>query len=351
MPKAMTALGPVDVEELGIVTMHEHLLHDDVDCPCWFRPLAGDEGRRLADAPVTIELLGLLRRSPFGNRENTRLTCRDPIAPELERYRAAGGGTLVELTSRGLAPDPAGIAEISRTTGVHVVAGCGWYVEHVLGPEVDEFSTEEMAETIVRDLREGMNGTGVRAGIIGEIGTSIETTPRERKSLRAAGMAAAETGAAVMVHLGMTGEQAFPAFEVLTAEGVLPERIVMNHIDEASDVDYARRVADLGCVIEFDTFGSEWYYDTWGTWEPRDTDRVTAVAKLCLEGYSDRITLAQDVFYKQNLRAYGGWGYDHLLVTIVPMLRDAGVGEEDLKRMLIETPKRLLALTELEEGR
>jgi phosphotriesterase-related protein len=346
MPKAMTVLGPVDVEELGVVMMHEHLLHDDVDRPCWFQELNGDDGRELSEAPVSMEILGQLHRSPFGNRENTRLTRRDPIAPELERYRRAGGGTVVEVTSRGLVPDPDGLAALARETGVHVVAGCGWYVDHSI-PDVDGLSTEEMAAAIAGDLREGFGGTAMRAGIVGEIGTSIETTERERKSLHAAGMAAADTGAAIMVHLGMTGEQAFPAFDILTGEGVPADRIVMNHVDEANDVDYARRVADLGCVVEFDTFGSEWYYDTWKTWEPRDTERVAAVAALCRNGYAGSITLAQDVFYKQNLRCYGGWGYDHVLVSIVPMLRDVGVSESDLRRMLVETPKRLLTIVEL----
>jgi len=343
----MTVLGSVDVSELGTVMMHEHLLHDQEGDPCWFEPLAGAEGERLADAPITMDVLGFLRRSPFPIRANTRLERSDPMGEELHAYARAGGGTVVELTSRGLQPDPEGIAAISREAGVHVVAGCGFYVDHSI-PDIDGQEPEFVAEKIVRDLRVGIAGTAVRAGIIGEVGTSIEITPREETSLRAAGMAAAETGAAVMVHLGMTGEQAFAAFRILTGEGAAPDRIVMNHMDEANDPHYSRRVLALGCVIEFDTLGSEWYYDSWKTWEPRDTDRVSHLAGLCRDGFAEHITLSQDVFYKQNLRACGGFGFDHVLTTIVPMLRDAGVSEPQVRSMLQDTPRRLLGVEELE---
>jgi len=173
-------------------------------------------------------------------------------------------------------------------------------------------------------------------------------TPNEEKALRAAGMAAVETGAAVMVHLEMGGEQAFPAFDVLTDEGVAANRIVMNHMDEARDtLDYCQRVAELGCGVQFDTFGSEWYFDDLGTWEPRDTERVEVLAALCRDGLTGQLTVSHDVFWKQHLRAYGGTGFDHILRSIVPMLQDAGVGDDDLDAILVQNPKRLLVLPRL----
>lgn len=338
----MTVRGPVAPEELGVVMMHEHLLHDDVPYPCWYDPPPTAVAEGWAEAAITMDRLGALQRSPFAMLENTRLTRRDPIGTELAYFRKAGGGTVVEVTSQGLVPDPEGLLQISKATGVHVVAGCGFYVEHSLPKEFASWSTESVARRIIDDITKGIAGTSVRAGIIGEIGTSDPITANEEKSLRAAGMAAVETGLAVMVHLGMTGEQAFPAFRILTAEGVPPDRIIMNHMDEANDIDYSRRVADLGCIVEYDTFGSEWYYDTWGTYEPRDTERVAGLARLCDMGYADRLTVSQDVFYKQNLRAYGGWGYSHFLDSVVPMLKKGGVTDSQLHKMVVETPRRLL---------
>jgi phosphotriesterase-related protein len=340
----MTVLGPIDPDRLGDVLMHEHLLHDQIDHPCWFQPEEGPEGCALADAPVSMPILGLLTRSPFGNRDNCRLARADPIEDEVRRFGAVGGGTIVEVTSRGLVPDPAGVRAISAATGVHVVMGCGWYVDHVLPDDLLDRAIDDLAAEIVADLRDGIEGGDVRAGIIGEVGTSVAITPREEASLRAAGRAAAETGASVMVHLAYLGHQAFEALRILTAEGAPADRVVMNHMDEADDLDYCRRVLELGCVIEFDTFGSEWYYDTWGLWEPRDTGRVDQLAALCAEGYGDRITLAHDVFYKQSLRAFGGLGYDHIHRSVLPMLERAGVGRDTLTAMLADTPRRLLTL-------
>lgn len=338
----MTVCGPITPEELGIVMMHEHLLHDDVEQPCWFAPPEIAKSQGWADKPVCMERLGILHRSPFAIRDNTQLTMRDPIAEELGYFASAGGGTIVELSCQGLHPNPIGLREISRLTGVHVVAGCGYYVEHSLPQGFADRTVDNIAHELIKEIREGFGSTGIRPGIIGEIGTSGPITPNEKKSLHAAAVAARETGLSVMVHLGMTTEQAFPSFDILTSEGMPADRIVMNHMDEANDLDYSRRVADLGCVIEYDTFGSEWYYDSWNTYEPRDTERVQAVATLCSEGYSNQITLSQDVFYKQSLKAYGGWGYSHILESVQPMFCNAGVTQAQLNQMLVVTPQRLL---------
>jgi phosphotriesterase-related protein len=344
----MTVLGTVDVDELGLTLMHEHLIHDDVPDPFWFSPREDDLDGAMADAPITMDILGDLYRSPHINRENNRLTRRDPMADELRRFKDAGGGTLVEVSTRGMVPDPAGVAEIAREVGVHVVMGTGWYVGASHPPEVEGSTADEMAARLVADFDAGIDDTDVRAGIIGEMGVSVEMTANEAKTLHAAGMAATQTGATVMVHLEMDGEQAFPAFELLTGEGVAPDRIVMNHMDEAHNtLDYCRRVAELGCGVQFDTFGSEWYFDDVNLVEPRDTDRVTVLAALCADGLADQLTIAHDVFWKQHLRAYGGTGFDHIPRTVVGMLREAGVSEADLDKILVQNPKRLLSLPRL----
>jgi phosphotriesterase-related protein len=348
MARAMTVNGPVEVDELGPVLMHEHLLHDGVDT--WFAPIEGPEGEGLADAPLTMDVLGLLFRAPHVIKENIRLTRSDPIVDELKRYAAAGGGTLVELTVRGMNPDPEGVREISRAAGVHVVAGCGWYVDDSHPPEVENLSVDELSVAIVSDLRDGIDGTDVRAGIIGEIGVSERMTAREEKCLRAAAQAAVETGAAVTVHFAMRGRQAPRAVAVLTGEGVPADRIVLDHVDEENDVDYSKQLCDLGCVVEYDTFGAEWYFDTYDEWidcEPRDTERVAGIAALCEQGYASQLAISHDVYFKRSLRAFGGLGYDHIATAIVPMLKAAGVGTDELNQILVETPKRLLAIPEV----
>jgi phosphotriesterase-related protein len=351
---AITATGEVPADQLGIVMMHEHILHDDVEVPGLFEPLPGDEGERLRDSPVTIEILGKLWRYPLASRANVQFTRRDGIAEELAMLLAAGGRTAVETSTVGLNPDPEGVAEISRASGVLIIMGCGYFVDALIPDWFDELSVDEVAEGLIRDITQGVGETTVRAGIIGEVGTSPDLTEREEKSLRASAIAALETGVSVSVHLlhsvapgatpDDTAEPGFKALRVLMREGLAPQRIICGHMDEARNVDYAARLIAEGCVVGFDTFGTEWYWDNWKTWEPHDSTRVADVAELCRRGLHESIILSQDVVFKSHLHRWGGLGYDHLLVSIVPMLRDAGVSQEQLDAMLVDTPRRLLTV-------
>lgn len=351
----MTVTGPVAADELGVVMMHEHVLHDDVDEPSLMETLPGSAGEQLRDAPLSMELLGTLWRWPLANRENTRLTERDAIADELARYRLAGGTTVVEASTVGFHPDAEGLRRVSEAAGVQIVRGCGYFVDSVLPDGFDERSVDDIASELIGEIREGAGDTGVRAGLIGEVGTSPQLTAREMKSLRASGIAAVETGACVSVHLSFTvsphtdagdaRDSAFQAVEILESQGVAPDRVVCCHLDEARNVDLALRLIDRGCVVGYDTFGTEWYWDNWKTWEPHDSQRVREVAELCIRGHHMSIVVSQDVAFKRHLHRFGGLGYDHFLTSIVPMLSDAGVGEEQLHAMLVQTPRRLLSFS------
>ena len=348
----MTVTGPVSAADIGVVMMHEHVLHDDVDTPSMFEPIAGALGERLADAPITMDILGTLWRYPLANRENVRFTRADGVAEELALLKAAGGSTVVEASTIGLHPDPEGLAQISHESGIYVVAGCGYFVDALLPDWFDTRSIEELAAGIVEDLRVGMSGTPIRAGIIGEVGTSPTITVREEKSLRASALAAIETGVAITVHLSHSvapgadshaaDKPGFDVLRILDAEGMARDRVILDHLDEAQDIDYAESLINEGCIVGYDTFGTEWYWDNWKTWEPHDSRRVADVAELCRRGHHRSIVLSQDVAMKRHLHRFGGLGFDHLLRSIVPMLRDAGVSDSQLDHMLVQTPRRVL---------
>ena len=155
-------------------------------------------------------------------------------------------------------------------------------------------SVSELAARMIRDVTEGIGDTGIRAGIIGEIGTCT-FTDREQKVLRACAAAHRATGAAISLHTHVgcpTGER---SVQLLTEEGVAANRIIVGHMDEnlvsfqpgLAHLDYHRRVADMGVYIQYDTFGAEWYYDQ--NREPMDAERASAVATLINEGHLDQI--------------------------------------------------------------
>ncbi|HEY5858433.1 MAG TPA: hypothetical protein VIW24_31540 [Aldersonia sp.] len=349
--RAITVLGEVNSSDLGVVMIHEHIQHGDE----LFEPLYTPYGREIAEQPLDVSMFGTLWRYPLANRDNVTFGRDDGIAEELARFEAAGGGTAVEMTCVGLSPDPDAVAQISQDSGVHIVMGCGYFVDGLLPDSFDALTVDQLADGLVQDITVGINGTQVRAGIIGEVGTSPVITEREERSLRASARAALRTGVAINIHLSHSVcpgaeshdavEPGFSALDILESEGVPPSRVICGHLDEAQDADYAARLIDRGCVVGYDTFGTEWYWDNWKTWEPHDSRRVADVAELCRRGLHDSIVLSQDVAFKRQLRRHGGLGYDHLLVNIVPMLEDAGVTDQQLRAMLTETPRRLLTVS------
>src|SRR5262245_59083545 len=204
-----TVLGPVPAPALGVTLPHEHVLFDLARSLYVPSPDAAE--RAAAEAPLALEALGRVRERPLEHRENAVQTDEAVAARELAVYRAAGGGSIVDCTVRGLWPDPAALARVSRAAGVHVVLGTGYYVARTHPAGMAAKPVEAIADEFVRDLTEGIDGTGVRAGLIGELGiggrtafegiASIdEVEPDELRVLRAAAQAHRTTGAAISIH-------------------------------------------------------------------------------------------------------------------------------------------------------
>ena len=260
--KVMTVLGPVDPETLGPTLTHEHIF---IDASCNFVYQEEASLQDLLHAPVSMSMLGLLRRRPFSVcLDNTRLSDESLAIEELTRFQRAGGQTLVDCTVIGIRRDPVAVQRVARATGLNVVQGTGIYVEPSHPDWVATIKVEELAQMFINDVRVGIAETGVRAGLIGEIGTSGvarsssdykrvgDITPDEEKVLRAAGRASVETGAAVSVHLDVRGQGAFRIIDILEEEGVAPERMIMSHMDSVADLAYHKAIGARGVFVEYD---------------------------------------------------------------------------------------------------
>jgi phosphotriesterase-related protein len=357
LPDVTTVLGPVAPEDLGITTPHEHLLVDTRG-PYWALP-EDPALQAFALEPVGLENLGLVRRNFVSSRDNLVLDDADLAAAELAQFAALGGRTLVELTLPEIGRDVRALAEISRRTGVNVIAGCGHYV-HLAHPDslADE-PLESIAERIERDVVEGVDGTGIRAGIIGEIGTSHPLHPHEEKVLRAAARAQARTGVALTIHLHPPSRAADEVLAVLDDEGTDLERVVLGHCDiqlghldatRAEVVEQHIALALRGPYVEYDTCGfPDAYMPDVGFyhafWFPSDRDRAEAIARLFDAGVGDRVLIGQDVCHKFHLTRYGGYGYGHILRSFRTSLRDYGLGDAELQALLVDNPRRMLTPT------
>ncbi len=337
-----TVLGDIAPEELGITLGHEHLLIDLRGL--WDNPPA--ERAHLIDQELILENHGELMRNPYDSRLNLLIDDPELSIRELMYYKAAGGQGLIDMTTVGINPDPQGLCEIAQRTGIHVVAGCGYYRQPLLPEVLHDRSVEQIVDDLLRWLTVGMYNTMIRAGLMGELGTSSPIYPFEERQLRAAAKVQGQTGASINIHPLIWGHEHLHILDILEEEGTDLSRVAISHCDELVEPEWHAQIAERGAVLSFDTFGSETFFDRTFEQEPRDTDRIECVLRLLEKGYGSQLTLAHDICTRMQLRHYGGWGWDHLLTTILPRLRHAGVSQQELDMMFIDTPRRLLTLPE-----
>ena len=338
-----TVLGPVSPDTLGPTTTHEHLL---VDLSLNFKPPVEAAERAKALQPVTLENLGWVRYDPMRNLDNKLLLDEDVAISEALLYKKAGGGTIVDATVIGIARNPQALVRIARATGLNVVMGAGYYVGESHPEGMDRKTTSELAQEMVADITTGVGDTGVRAGIIGELGCSWPLMDNERKVLVAGAGAQRETGASILIHPGRNEAAPFEILDVLAEAGADLSRVIMGHLDRTiADADTLVELAQTGCCLEFDLFGWETsYYSLSDMDMPNDAQRMDFVKRLIAEGFASRLVLAQDVCTKNRIVKYGGHGYHHILENIVPRMRKRDIAEEDIDSMLVANPARLLAL-------
>lgn len=353
MATVTTVTGERAVSDLGYTLPHEHLL---VDISVW----AEEEGsrdtmtrRKRADADVSLETLWWMGTDrAFGSeaRDNWRLDDVETAVEEARRFADAGGGTIVDVTpmSPALARDPERMRDIARRTGLNVVAGTGHYVRGAHPDTVDDQNVNDIADEMVSDLTEGMNGTNVRAGVIGEVGAvhGFRDHENEVKCFRAAARAQRETGAPITVHPPFFYQEGHDVLDVLEDAGADLENVVLGHLDVSlrldGAVEYYESLADRGVYVQFDTFGRTGYHATFDESYPLDADRIRALRTLFDDGYGDQLLVSQDVCKKIHLTAYGGIGYDYILRDIVPRLERRGFSDDEIGRLLVENPRAML---------
>nr|AYC79481.1 hypothetical protein [uncultured bacterium] len=334
----MTVRGPIPAEALGPTLAHEHLLFDLRGL--WDAP--PPDRAWLIDAEPTLASRGDLSRDGYDSRPNLVLDDAEVALDELARFAATGGSAVVDLTTVGIGPRPEELRRIAERAGMHVIAGAGFYRARCLGPDTLALSVEEIAERLECAVRDGIAGTSVRAGILGELGTSSPLHPFEERQLVAAARVQRKTGVAINVHPAIWSHEHLVILDVLEAAGADLTRVVLSHCDELVEPAWHARIAERGAVLSFDTFGSEAYFDRELAQEPRDTDRIECLLRLCESGFTSQLVLSQDVCTKLQLHKWGGTGLDHLGRSVLPRLRHRGLGDREIDQMLIATPRRLL---------
>jgi 5-phospho-D-xylono-1,4-lactonase len=298
-----TVRGDIAPESLGVTYMHEHLYG--------FSPSEGTDPDLNLDSEATA----------------TR---------ELLLLKQAGGQAVVEMSPQDYNRDPLVLKRLSNTTGVHVVMVTGYIKAASADAFVEHKSVNEITDELLKDVQEGVNGTGIKAGLL-KAGSSLnKITANEEKMLRGAARAQRETGALVSTHTE-AGTMALEQVALLKEEGVPAEKILIGHMDRKLDYDYHLEVAKTGVTLGFDQFSKEKYYP--------DFQRIAFITKLFKAGYGKQIAISGDLARRSDLTSYGGGpGYTFILWRIIPWLRKSGLTQNDIYTLFTETPKRLLAI-------
>ena len=337
-----TVTGPITPEQLGVVTTHEHVL---LDLTAFYQALPVDGIDDPATQKVEMWNLGILSRDCYALKDNLLLDSETLAVKELNYFKKAGGNTVVDASLPGIGRDPAALKRISEETGLNIIMGTGFYVGETHPEALSSMTERQIADLMVAELEVGVDG--VRAGYIGEIGISEIFDDKERRILRAAAMASIDTGAAINVHINPWTTNGLEAADILLKAGVAPEKICISHIDVENREEYILALLEKGVYVEFDNFGKEYYIrrevrnSGYGLFV-HDTDRVALLKKLLDAGYGGQMLLSCDVCLKNLLHTYGGWGYDHVLTNIVPMMEEYGITNDQIHTLLVENPARWL---------
>ncbi len=248
----------------------------------------------------------------------------------------------MDATSIGLKRDPLALRRVAERTGLHIITGTGYYQRVYHPDDMDRRTVDDLTRTIVRDVtvgvHDGIRQTDVRAGVIGEVGINGgPLTANERKSMRAAARVSRLTGAPVMIHLGGQGAEKHTILDIAAEEGVDLAHVILGHCDGiAEDTRFMLELLGRGVYVAFDNLGREPAIAA----PSRTAIAAEAIPRLLEAGYEDRVLLSHDICWKTSLKAYAGVGYSFIQEQFLPRLRDLGVGDAQILKLMVGNPAR-----------
>jgi phosphotriesterase-related protein len=341
--KIQTVLGPIAADEIGITLFHEHLL---ASMEAYYQEPAEPTLRKLAYEPLTLENVRQVRLDRNINLDNTVLADEEMAIKEALLYKEAGGKTIADVSNKGLGRNPSGLQHIAKATGLNIIMGSGYYVRISHPSDMVVKTEEEIADEIMSDITIGIGDTGIRSGLIGEIGCTEPLPDEERKVLRAAAKAQKETGAPLMIHPPFNDGLALEVVQVLRDAGADLKHTVICHVNVYGfSPETCREIADAGCYIGYESFGNLGYphlYLGRLLQHRSDLEYIDAIIRLVDDGYIDHILVSHDICFKDFLRTYGGNGYAHILENAIPIMKIQGISEDQINTLFVENPKKYL---------
>ena len=315
MPAVNTVLGPVDAADLGYTLSHEHV---------------GTNAAGLRHTyPEFIDREGIIAQS----------------AAALKEAYAEGLRTMVDVSTFDLGRDIGMMAEVSRQSGVHILAATG---NHLAVPRpFGDVSPAVIAPLYAREIEQGIEDSGVKAAVIKVASDRGGVTPPQEVILRAAARAHLQTGAPISTHTWSPDRVGAQQVAILQGEGVDLNRVYIGHSNDDTDLDYLLGLLDQGVWLGLDRYPGGRVPGT-PDWEQR-----TAIAwQLMQAGYTGRIMLSHDysvpkarhgAAVQEERRRANPDGYNFIGRQVLPRLRELGATEQDIRQLMVENPRKFFA--------
>jgi phosphotriesterase-related protein len=300
-------LGPIETEDLGFTLMHEHIL-----------------------------VANWAMRRCFPGYVDEQELIRDAVR-EVNSARDRGVRTMVDLTAINLGRDIHVIRSVAEKTGMQLIAATGFYWTEE--PWMDVWEAEVLAEYLIREVGDGIEGTDARAGVIKCATDRLGVTPFNKKLLRATARAHRVTGVPISTHTAVSNRSGLAQQDVFDEEGVDLSRVVIGHCGDSEDINYLESILKRGSTIGMDRNGIDLILPT--------KQRVATIAELCRRGWADQMVLSHDAscfidwFPKQLIEQMASnWNYRHVCDDVIPALRESGVSDEQIHTMTVDNPRR-----------
>ena len=275
----------------------------------------------------------------------------DDAVAQLDELKALGIDTIVDPTVWGLGRYIPRVQRVAEQTDINIIVATGLYTydevphqyEHRGPGLLMDLPRDPMVDDFTRDIREGIADTGVKAAFLKCVVEAKGLTDGVARNLRACAATHRETGAPITVHTSSPTGAGRLALQVFRDEGVDLTKVVIGHAGDSNDLDYLSELADAGCLLGMDRFGLDIHNPT--------ASRVDTIVALAERGYADRMVLAHDAScYIDYFPGADGqaakeqiapnWNYTHISKDVLPMLRERGVTEDQIRQMLVEAPRR-----------
>jgi phosphotriesterase-related protein len=309
-----SVLGPLDTADMGTTLMHEHIVSSSIAIP-----------------QIYPEILdqGYMKR----------------IVNGLRHAKAGGIDTVVDATTLDLGRDINLLADVSRRTGVNIIACSGWWMEKTRF--LTGVSVERLARAFIREVEEGVAGTGIKPGILKGASDKNGVLPHEETILRAVARAHRETGLPIMLHSFSPGQVGRRQIAILKEEGVNLNRVKMDHSDDTADLEYLTWLLDQGCYLGLDRYPFEYPFEGVSTGA-----RTKTLKALIDAGYKDRLCVSHDwalarhvasdslLGSPQKRKKMNPHNYLYIKNVVFPQLREMGVSGDVISSILVDAPRK-----------